>query len=910
MPTDTKPRQERPSHSLDARDDDMVAFGRYQLFPRLRLLLKDGVRLDVGERALEVLVQLVSTAGQVVSKDSLLSRIWSKEVIEENSLQAQISSLRKILGGDRDLIATEFGRGYRFTGSVQAHQAVTSSIGAPQGRVGLPSPRSPLIGRVEELLELNRLLASQTLCTLTGPAGIGKTRLAIEAASESSPCFPDGVYFADLSQLSAASVSPAISSALAGLAGTSTELTSHSGRALLVVDNCEHVTSACAAALERLLESDPRLSVLLTSQTPLGMDGEQVYRLRPLALPPRATNAENARSYSAVELFVRRITSADYHFELTDNNLEQVMTLCRALDGVPLALEIAAARVPSLGLTAVTEDLALSSGLLAAQKRQTPGRHRTLGDALQWSYQLLDSIEQAVFQELAIFPGDFTVIAAGRVVSTKLERPTRLVDVLCSLVEKSLITLQTGTQPIRYRYLTMLRAYALEQLADRTAAMTEKHAHFVEQLVSQAHQDWMSLPTTQWKRQYEHHIDDVRAALDWSLLDSRRSALGLRILANSAPFWIQLSLHDECRQRITSVLEEAKVLPVEAHQEMMIQAALATSLTWSRGPVPANGRAWTRASALALRLDDKETQLQAEYGLWLYHLRSGCYADALRHGKSMADLALRHGDQAALLTARRLIGTSHHFLGNHNQALIEIESMLDSYTRDERHGSHFRFGMDQRVAGWAFLSRILWLMGNATKARRAAQVAIDEAMALDHACTLCCALAEGSCTLAALSGDAEEVARVSQLLNQTAGNHGLDFWGLYGSAFSLWAKVFQDPNAVSFLELRSILETLQGHGFDPAYSVFLSDFANAMLEQGHTREAVSLIDARLGGDAAGELWNAPELMRVKSRTLSETKSSRSAPRSLLLQQALTLARAQGAKAWELRLTDEQHRRPA
>jgi predicted ATPase/DNA-binding winged helix-turn-helix (wHTH) protein len=904
MPTGTKISQERPPKSPDSRDDDMVAFGRYQLFPRLRLLLRDGVRLDLGERALEVLVQLVSAAGQVVSKDSLLSRIWSKGVVEENILQAQISSLRKILGNDRDLIATEFGRGYRFTGSVQAHRAVTSSIGAPQARVGLPSPRSPLIGRVEELLQLNRLLATQTLCTLTGPAGIGKTRLAIEVASESSPCFPDGVYFADLSQLSAVSVSPAISSALAGLVGTSAQLASHPGRALLVVDNCEHVTSACAAALERLLESDPRLSVLLISQIPLGLDGEQVYRLSPLALPPRTVDAANARTYSAVELFVRRVTSADYHFALTEKNVEQLTTLCRALDGVPLALEIAAARVPSLGLAAVTEDLALSSGLLAAQKRQTTGRHRTLGDALQWSYQLLDSVEQAVFQELAIFPGDFTIAAAERVVSTRLESSIRLVDVLCSLVEKSLITLQAGTQPIRYRYLTMLRAYALEQLANRTAAMTEKHARFVEQLVSQAQRDWMSLPTTQWRRQYEHHIDDIRAALDWSLLDSKRCALGLSILANSAPFWIQLSLHDECRQRITTVLEQTKVLPVDEHQEMMIQAALATSLTWSRGPVPANGRAWTRAGDLALRLDDKETQLQAEYGLWLYHLRSGCYAQALRHGKSMADLALRHGDQAALLTARRLIGTSQHFLGNHNQALIEIESMLDSYTRDERHGSQFRFGMDQRVAGWAFLSRILWLMGNTTKARRAAQVAIDEAMALDHACTLCCALAEGGCTVAALSGDVEGVQRVSQQLNQVAGNHGLDFWGLYGSAFSLWAKVFRDPNAVSFLELRSTLETLQVHGFDPAYSVFLSDFANAMLKQGRMREAASLINARLASDATGQLWNAPELMRVKSRTLAEKKSSRRAPRSLMLQQALTLARAQGAKAWELRIADE------
>src|ERR1700737_4368962 len=231
MPIGTETRDERPSKNPESRDDDMVAFGRYQLFPRRRLLLRGGVRLDVGERALDVLVQLVSTAGQVVSKDSLLSRIWSKGVIEENNLQAQISSLRKILGNDRDLIATEFGRGYRFTGSVQAHRAVTSSVGAPQARVGLPSPRSPLIGRDDELLELNRLLATQTLSTLTGPAGIGKTRLAIEAASESGPCFPDGVYFADLSQLSAASVSSAISSAWAGLVGRGTRLASHPGRA-------------------------------------------------------------------------------------------------------------------------------------------------------------------------------------------------------------------------------------------------------------------------------------------------------------------------------------------------------------------------------------------------------------------------------------------------------------------------------------------------------------------------------------------------------------------------------------------------------------------------------------------------------------------------------------------------------
>ena len=166
-------------------------------------------------------------------------------------------------------------------------------------------------------------------------------------------------------------------------------------------------------------------------------------------------------------------------------------------------------------------------------------------------------------------------------------------------------------------------------------------------------------------------------------------------------------------------LEGVEVPSIDEHQEMLIQAALATSLTWSRGPIPANGHAWSRASNLASHLGDKEMQLQAEYGLWLFNLRSGRYAQALGHGKKMAELAMQQRDQAALLTARRLIGTSLHFLGNHAEALIEIESMLDSYARDGHHGSHFRFGLDQRVAGWAFLSRILVMMGSETKARRA-----------------------------------------------------------------------------------------------------------------------------------------------------------------------------------------------
>lgn len=901
MSTGITPHTTRPATPA-MRDDDMVAFGQYQLFPELRLLMRDGTRLELGERAADILILLVGSAGEVISKDTLLSTIWPDDVVEENNLQAQISALRKILGNDRGLIATEFGRGYRFTGQVRQHRAVTAAVTTLQVPRGLPRPRSPLIGRIDELLEIKRILATRSICTLSGPAGIGKTRLAIEAASASAAYFPDGIYFADLSQLgSATAVWPTISSSLSALYGPDTQAVHHPHKALLVVDNCEHLAQASATTLAQLLNADPQLCVLLTSQTPLALDDEQVYRLGPLDLPANTVTLANARNYSAIELFVRRIQSADYHFQLTEDNVADVTNLCRSLDGIPLALEIAAARVPSLGIKAVADDLAHPVRLLDTSKKLAEHRHRTLGDALQWSYQLLSPDEQRVFQILAIFPGDFDIRAAEHLLSAESIPPARAIDLICSLVDKSLISSQAGTQPLRYRYLSILRTFALARLGQRIDQVAHQHARFTARMVEHAKQDWISLSTTQWKRQYTHHIDNIRAALDWSLEDNHDRALGLGILAHASPFWIQLSLHDECRWRITSALSDIQALPVAPYQEMMIQAALGTSLTWAQGPIEANGQAWMNAGRLAAQLGDKELQLQSEYGLWIYTLRHGLYAQSLQHGQRMGELASAYQDQAALLTARRLMGTSHHFLGNQHQALAAIESMLDSYPRDDRYGSHFRFGLDQRVAGWAFLARTFWLTGNTSKALRAANIAVDEAVELDHACSLCCAIIEGSCTVAAFEGDFDEVRRLAQQVEQIAGEHGLEFWRLYATTFSFWATALDKPDHVSVQDIESVVATLQNNGFDLAYTLFLSGFAEVLLQKGYPQKAYDLVTHQLASISPDmRLWSAPELMRLAC-VIATDNAVHPSNTSFTLQSARALAKVQGAIAWENRI---------
>lgn len=892
----------------DIRDDDIVAFGRYQLLPGLRLLLRDGLRLDVGERAVAVLSALVASPGEAVGKDALLSAVWPQEVVEENNLQVQISALRKVLGTDRGLIATEFGRGYRFTGTVHTPAAASAARSPHLAPSGLPRPRSLLVGRTEELHALQRILATRSLCTLTGPAGMGKTRLAIEAASAASDCFADGIYFLDLSQTrNAAAVAPGLAAALAGRYANGLSATA---RALLVVDNCEQLATACAAGLEALLQRDPLLSVLLTSQTPLGMDDEQVYRLGPLALPAAGVEVAEAARCSAIELFVRCVKSADYGFALTPDNVREVVALCRALDGIPLALEIAAARVPSLGLDTVAQDLSQAGGLLEARQRGSSERHPSLGHALQWSYRLLQPGEQQVFQELAVFPGDFDGAAAEAVLGPETRRAARTLDALASLVDKSLLAPQAGTQPLRYRYLGMLRAHALVQLGARTEAVAERHAGFVAQRAAQAKQDWMSLSTRQWRRQYAHHIDDIRAALDHCLPRRRDRPLGLRILADATPFWIQLSLHDECRQRLSAVLALPQAPALAPRQAMVLHAALGTALTWSRGPGPENGQAWMRASELAAAQGDREMQLQSAYGLWLHHLRGGRYTQSLHHAQHMAALAEEAEDPAALLTARRLIGTCQHFLGDQPQAVAALEAMLEHYVRDDHRGSPFRFGLDQRVVGWAFLSRALWLSGQPAQARRAAQLAVDEATELDHACSLCCALIEGSCTVAALAGDVDHVLRLVPRIELLAAEHGLEFWRRYASAFGLWARMMQTPQTVSPQQLGAALAQFERNGFDPAYSVLFALLAQTLLLQGAAPQADALLTERL--DRLGpalQLWSAPELLRLQclaraqaapdaaSHATAEAPDGTPAPLGV----ALALARRQGASAWEARI---------
>ncbi|WP_325170006.1 ATP-binding protein [Methylobacterium sp. C25] len=882
-------------------------FGCHYIYPEMRILVRGGQRVELRARAFDLLCVLVEARGSLVGKDELIEKVWSGAVVEENNLQAQISALRKALGPDRDLLSTEFGRGYRLLPGTDAIEGQAQLPAEPPQRAAtctLTNPITSLIGRSTEMSEIEGLLGRARLVTIVGPGGVGKTRLANEAGRRLVPAFPDGVFLAELGKLSEDQlVWPTIGAALSIPAsvlrqpGRLRSYVEHR-RILLVVDNCEHVVEAVAEVLANLLHVSANLSVLGTAQEPLGMPGEHVFRLGPLAVPPKTVReASEALGHPAVELFVERAKERAREFQLLDANACDVGEICRRLDGIPLALELAAARVAALGVTGVLTGLDDRFKLLTAGRRTVLARHRTLRSAVDWSHDLLSPEAKRLFRRVAAFPAAFTAEAAHQVAAGDLDEQWQTADLIGELEEKSLLLVDAVRPEPHFHMLETIRFYGLEKLAEsnEVEGIARRHASFTAAMSEEASVDWRILPTEDWLNRHATGLDDIRAALDWALSASGDVDLGVTILSQSAPFWIQHSQHDEGQRRISEILGGIAIQgPIHSQAEMAAQKALGACLTWAKGPVAETRNAWSRALELAAELSDVEVGLQAHYGLWLFHLRCGDYAGSLRHAREMMEQASLGHDREAFAAGQRIAGVSHHFLGEHAEGRRLIETSLGWY---DRHPpvQRFRFGLDQRVAGLAFLSRIFWIEGQFSTAIDVARDALEKARALDHACTLCCALAEGWCMVHALNGDETAVERAAPLLVQTASRHGLGFWKVYGELFMAWATTGNDEHPQGRIE--RVFAAASGMDFDPLYSTLITDLLiNADVDH-PAREAFLRLAERVDDGRDEAHWAWPEFLRVRAQITDPTPASRERE----LRRALDIAERQEAPALGLRV---------
>jgi predicted ATPase/DNA-binding winged helix-turn-helix (wHTH) protein len=898
------------------------AFGRYRLFPRRRRLFAGEEPLALGSRAFEILVTLVEADGRLVGKHELRKRVWPGAVVEDHNIDVQISALRKVLGDDRSFIRTEAGRGYRFVAEIRgiagkpvelATSVAAAALPILALRTNLPTAISLLVGREHELAELLDLVAMHRLVTLTGAGGIGKTQLGLEASRRALPCFADGAWVVELgSQVEPESVPGAIARSV-GIEPSASrdavdQLTAAFQRKhlLLVLDNCEHLIEAVAGIAEALLHGAPRLCILATSQEPLAAEGERIYRVAPLRVPQSDTlGAAQAIEHSAVQLFVERAQAADPLFELDDDKAAAVGKICRHLDGIPLAIELAAARVATIGVDALAARLDDRFRLLTGGRRTALRRHQTLRATLDWSFGLLEETERAVLRRIAIFAGSFTLDSAGVVAACDDVDPAQAAGHVADLVRKSLVTFDVRAAVPRYRLLDTTRAYALEKLAESNEFETiaRRHAEHYRALLERADIDFETIPASNLAARYAPEIENIRAALTWAFEPQGDATIGVALTATSAPLWMLLSMLRECLDFVTRALSRLEsASEIDARYEMLLQSALAKSSTWARGPVAATCAASERALELAERLGDAEYQLQALYILWVYRIRTGAYRASLAIAERFRQIAEGKADVPVLLAGIRLEGTSLYYLGDNARARAAMERLLDDKLLNGHRSFVVRFGMYQRVSAVAYLARILWLQGFPDQAMRVAQAGVEEARALNHANSLCMALCDGACGVAALSGDQKVLEDSATVLLDCAEKHGLGMWHAYGVAFKGLLAVRRGDAPLGLRLLRKVLDGSREMRVELRYTEFLDAWSDASIATGAGSESLAVISERLDEAVRDDgLWCVAELLRIKG----ELALREGAPEAIKAAEAdfldaLALARRQGARSWALR----------
>jgi predicted ATPase/DNA-binding winged helix-turn-helix (wHTH) protein len=894
----------------------VYAAGRWEIDLARRELRSKGVPVPLGSRAFEIVSELVQAGGKLISKNDLLQRVWPGLSVEEIALRVHVSAIRKALGADRSMLETDVGRGYRLLGSWNVRRANVPDLPnmarppAEPAVSNIPAARASLIGRSSAVGQLRDLLSAYRVVTLVGPGGIGKTTLALEVARTMSSVFKGERVLVELAALFDPDLVP---SAVAGVLGLKLEgevISIESiARAieprelLLIIDNCEHVIDAAASFTETIVNRCPGVIVLATSREALRVHGEYVFRVPPLDVPPEdRIESGGALQHAAVQLFMDRARGLGSEFKANAENLAAIASICRRLDGIPLAIEFAAARAVTMGPSEVAALLDERFKFLTSGRRTALPRHQTLRATLDWSYNLLPETEARVLRSLAVFAGDFMLNAVAAVVGDS--DSASVLDHFANLVSKSLVAADIRGNTSYYRLLHTTRAYALEKLrvSGEYSEAARRHATFHAGLFAQAEAESETKPQKVWLEIYGRHIDDVRAGLDWAFSPEGDSRIGIALTAVAVTLWVQLLLLDECRERVERALSQLDGDEASMRLRMQLSAALGWSLMYGASGAREAGPAWTITLDLANLLNDRDYRLRALWGLCIDQFNNGEFRKALEFAHQFAEMASDSENAVDGITADRLLATAQHFLGDQKRARHHIDRV---FSRLENPGSSttqlVRFRFDLRVSAHYFQTRILWLQGFADQALRLVEHNFEEGVAIGHALTLCSVLGQGACPITFLAGDLDAAERYCAMLLDHTERHPIRLWHLWALCLK-GALMVKRGDAAGVGVLRDALNQAGQARFLPRFMLPLGELAACLGEIGEIADGLATVDDTLArGTARDERWYFAELLRIKGELL--LKESRQ--QSLMLaeqcfDEALDVAQQQGALFWQLR----------
>ncbi|WP_345348238.1 ATP-binding protein [Rhodococcus olei] len=683
----------------------------------------------------------------------------------------------------------------------------------------LPHQLTNFVGRRHELAEVRRLLSDSRLVTVTGPGGVGKTRLALRVGEDAQGIFADGVWLVELGELSEPSLLAETVTAALGLrervARPPLPLLVEflaDRHVLIVLDNCEHLVTPVAEFATELLRSCPGTRILATSREPLGVNGEVTVRVPPLTVPDPGSSSRGLSRCEAVTLFTDRARDAVPGFGLTEDNQDAVAEICRRLDGLPLAIELAAARVRMLAPVQILQLLTNRYELLTAAYRGVPPRHQTLKWCVDWSYELCTPHEQELWRRLAVFSGGVesdavTGICAGSVPAE------RVPEIVGSLVEKSILSREDGPV-VRYRMLDTIREYGLEKLdaSGESGLLRRRHRDWYEALALQAEAAWIGPQQLEWIARFDRDRADLRGALEFSVTEPGEDGAALRMAGSLFPYWVSRGLYSEGRYWIERALTGADGSASVARLSALTGASMIASM---QGDVVAAQAFMDAAQGIAGSVEDATTLANLASATGYVATFSGdfarataCFESALITVGSDGALPARVGALVGLAMVCGLSGDSDRAIASHKEVIALTEA----------HGESM-----YRAYSLCMLGIAVWERGDSGRATRLIEEALRLTRMVDDP------LGTAMCleVLGWLAGDPERAAALmgaSAAVGEAAGSPTIVIRDLFGHHDRV---VRESTDALGSRAYETAFGRGRGLGVDAAVAYALRDTASA-----------------------------------------------------------------------------------
>jgi predicted ATPase len=931
-------------------EDAVYRCGRFEIDIVRRELRSGGDAVAIGSRAFDVLGLLVRSSGRLVAKSELMDKVWPATTVSENTLHVHIAAVRKAFGSDRDLLETLVGQGYRLAGvwppsspagdsadhyyamavrplSVgplrnQTSDAKTSEHAATGKPVmtliaamatgvarthNLPSRMAHPVGRDAAVHAITMRALTDRFVSVTGIGGIGKTTAAVTAAYALLEAFEDAACFVDLGPVSDSSVAAyAVASALGLTVRTDDPIPGiiaflRDRRMLLILDSCEHLVDALAEIAERIYLSAPGVHIVVTSREALRVEGERVYQLSALEFPTKrdALTATEALQFSAVQCFVQRAAAGDIAFALSDSDAPAVAEICRALDGIPLAIEFAAGRVAAFGIQEIARLLKGQSHLyLSEAARAAPSRHHTLAAALEWSHSLLSDAERIVLRRLSVFKGFLAGLEPAVAVAAGKELgEIDVVNAIAGLVEKSLVTATLNGPVMRYRLLDMTRAYASEKLAASGEArvVAQRHANWLRDSLARDNAD---PPDNAESAASTDQVDNVRAALEWSFGESDRE-LATALAAEAAPLFLRLSLLSECHRWMELAIAALDQQSHGTRREMGLQASLGVSLMFTKGNTESVRETFGRSLTVAEAIGCLDRQVQILGLLNIFYLRLGDYHMAQSFGERANAAAEQAADQTGIAAMNGLIGSNLNLLGHNAEALHCLTEALRNKGPEIRR-SAIHLGYNYRGHALISLALTLWFSGFVDQAVQVAAQTIEEAAKTHHPAGICLSLLYAASVLM-WARDYERVEHHIDAFMEHAQRNSLTPYLASGYGMKGELAVVHGRAQEGVTALRRSLKALRQDRYSMRTVIFSTSVAEGLRLLGRFDEALDTIEAEMQrAERFGDLVGMPEMLRVKGETLISMDGSDYRKAETVLLQSLELASSQSSLSLELR----------